>query len=361
MLPKWLMALLVLLQEAWSTRRGAHIRFLKLQVEMLQLRLPGNRVILDPVERRRLMKIGAELQHKVEDTLEIVSVETYRRWQREERGGREPGKVGRPRLTKSVRDLILRLARENIGWGVRRIVGELKKLALRPSRSSVRRLLVDEKILPDPERHAPKGVQTPWRKFIAVHMNVMVACDFFCKTVWTPLGKHMAYVLTFVHLGSRKVFTSPSTLNPTDEWMQQQARNVSMWAEEEGIDVRFLIHDRDTKFTEAFDEHFRGHRRGPVLTPYGAPVANCFAESWIGSLKRECLNLFFCFSLRQLDHIVQTYVDYHNKYRPHQALGNRPVDSSEDPPPEVAEVEGESIRCQRWLGGLLNHYYRQAA
>jgi len=361
MLPKWLMALLVLLQEAWSTRRDAHIRFLKLQVEMLKERLPGNRVILDPVERRRLMKIGAEVQHKVEDTLEIVSVKTYRRWQREEAGGREPGKVGRPRLTKSVRDLILRLARENIGWGVRRIVGELKKLALRPSRSSVRRLLVDEKILPDPERHAPKGVQTPWRKFIAVHMNVMVATDFFCKTVWTPLGKHVAYVLTFVHLGSRKVFTSPSTLNPTDEWMRQQARNVSMWAEEEGIDIRFLIHDRDTKFTDAFDEHFRGHRRGPVLTPYGAPVANCFAESWIGSLKRECLNLLFCFSLRQLDHVVQTYVDYHNKFRPHQALGNRPVGAGEDPSPEVTEVDGESIRCQRWLGGLLNHYYRRAA
>ena len=361
MLPKWLMALLVLLQEAWSTRRDAHIRFLKLQVEMLKERLPGNRVILDPVERRRLMKIGVEVQHKVEDTLEIVSVKTYRRWQREESGGREPGKVGRPRLTKSVRELILRLARENIGWGVRRIVGELKKLALRPSRSSVRRLLVDEKILPDPDRHAPKGVQTPWRKFIAVHMNVMVACDFFCETVWTPLDKHVAYVLTFVHLGSRKVFTSPSTLNPTDEWMRQQARNMSMWAEEEGIDVRFLIHDRDTKFTEAFDEHFRGHRRGPVLTPYGAPVANCFAESWIGSLKRECLNLFFCFSLGQLDHIVQTYVTYHNKFRPHQALGNRPVGAGEAPPPENQEIETGTILRQRWLGGLLNHYYRRAA
>jgi putative transposase len=246
-----LTAFLVLLQEAWSTRRDAHIRFLKLQVEMLKARLPGNRVILDPVERRRLMKIGAEVEHRVEDTLEIVSIKTYRRWQREERDGREPEKVGPPRLTKSVRELIIRLAKENVGWGVRRIVGELRKLALRPSRSSVRRLLVDEKILPDPDRHAPKGVQTPWRKFIAMHMNVMVACAFFCKTVWTPLGKHVAYALTFVHLGSRKVFVSPSTLNPTDEWMWQQARNASMWAEDEGIDVRFLIHDRNTKFTEA--------------------------------------------------------------------------------------------------------------
>ena len=83
-------------------------------------------------------------------------------------------------------------------------------------------------------------MQTPWRKFIAIHMNMMVACDLFCKTVWTPLGKHVGYVLTFVHLGSRKVFTSPATYNPTDEWMRQQARNVSIWADEEGIDVRFL-------------------------------------------------------------------------------------------------------------------------
>jgi putative transposase len=237
MLPQWLIALLVMLQEAWSARRDAHIRFLKLQVEMLQKRLSGNRVILDPVERRRLMKAGAEVGHAVEDTLGIVSIKTYRRWQREDQNGRQPGKVGRPRLTKSLREIIVRLARENGGWGVRRILGELKKLAVKVSRTSIRRVLVDEKILPDPGRHAPKGVLTPWRKFIAIHMNVMVACDFFCKTVWTPMGRHVAYVLAFVHLGSRKVFLSPSTLNPTDEWMQQQARNASMWADEEGVEV----------------------------------------------------------------------------------------------------------------------------
>jgi hypothetical protein len=152
---------------------------------------------------------------------------------------------------------------------------------------------------------------TPWRKFIAIHMNVMVATDFFCKTVWTPLGKHVAYVLAFIHLGSRKVFLSPSTLNPTDEWMQQQARNASMWADEEGIDLRFLIHDRDCKFAEAFDEYFRRKDGGPVLTPYGAPIANCFAESWIGSLKRECLNHFFCFSLGHLDHILTQFARFH--------------------------------------------------
>ena len=141
MLPRWLMALFVLFQEAWSARRDAHIRFLKLQVEILQSRLPGNRVIPDPLERQRLLKIGAEMAHAVEHTLDIISIKTYRRWLREERDGFRARKAGRQRLTKSLRELIIRLARENLGWGARRIVGELKKLAVRASRSSVRRVL----------------------------------------------------------------------------------------------------------------------------------------------------------------------------------------------------------------------------
>ena len=357
MLPNWLTALLVLLHEAWSTRRDVHLRFLKLQVEILQERLPGNRVILDPVERRRLMKIGAEVDHKVEDTLGIVSIKTYRRWLREARAGREPEKIGRPHMVKSLRELILRLAQENPGWGVRRIVGELKKLACRTSRSSVRRVLVEENILPDPDRRAPNGVQTPWRKFIAVHMNVMVACDFFCKTVWTPLGRKTAYVLMFIHLGSRKVFVSPSTANPTGEWVQQQARNATMWTEEQGIDLRFLIHDHDAKFTTPFDEHVGRDDGGAVLTPYAAPIANGYAESWIGHLKWECLNGFFCFSLGQLDHIVQAFVEYHNGFRPHQSLGNRPPDTRNGP----TRAAAGPVRCRAWLGGSLHHYYREAA
>jgi len=264
-------------------------------------------------------------------------------------------------VAQSLRELIIRLAKENVGWGLRRIVGELKKLAVKASRSTVRRVLVEEKLLPDPERGAPKGEETPWRKFLELHMNVMVACDFFCKTLWTPLGKKTAYALTFIDLGSRKVFVSPSTLTPTDEWVRQQARNVSMWAEDEGIDVRFLIHDHDTKFTEGFDEHFNRPRGGPILTPWASPIPNSFAESWIGKLKRECLNIFFCFSLGQLDHIVQAYALYHNKFRPHQAMGNRPIDAKDDLLQQEASVQDGSIRRQTWLGGLLAHYEREAA
>ena len=134
-----------------------------------------------------------------------------------------------------------------------------------------------------------------------------------------------------------------------------------MWAEDEGIDVRFLIHDRDGKFTEAFDEFFCRPDGGPVRTPYQAPIANSFIESWIGSLKRESLNHFFCFSLGLLDHIVQTYASYHNQYRPHQGLGNRPLGISKDRSLQMTDLDVGQIRCKEWLGGMLRHYYRKAA
>jgi putative transposase len=366
MLSNWLIVPLMLITEAWSTRRDAKIRFLKMQLEMYKTKTPGNRVILAPEERKRLLRLGEQIGHRVDDLIGIVSVKTYKRWLREQQGGRVPGRVGRPRkITASVRALILRLAQENTGWGVRRIVGELKKLALPSSRSTVRRVLVDDGMLPDPDRRAPKGVTTPWRTFVDMHLNTMVACDFFCKNVWTPLGKRVAYGLMFIHLGSRKVFVSPGTYHPTGEWVQQQARNVTMWLEDENLDLRFLIHDRDTKFTEAFDEHFRNVGEQIVKTPYQAPVANCFAESWIGTLKRECLNHFFCFSLSHLNHIVQTYVDYYNRLRPHQGKDNRPLAVSNDPiratesPPPTEEVG--HVQRHELLGGLLSHYERKAA
>ena len=184
MLPRWLMVLLMLLAEAWTVRRDYQIRFLKLQLELYRGKMPGNRVVLSPEERNRVLLLGKKLEHKVDDLIGIVSVKTYKRWLREKAAGQAPGRVGRRRaVPPSLRALILRLARENRGWGVRRIVGELKKLALPSSRSTVRRVLVDGGVLPDPDQRAPKGMPTPWRTFVNMHLNTVVACDFFCKNV----------------------------------------------------------------------------------------------------------------------------------------------------------------------------------
>lgn len=363
MLATWMRFGCALLVEAWSSRRDARVRLMMAQIEMLRVRLPGNRVILSPEERARLLRLGEKVGHVSDDLLGIVGVKTYKRWRREQRCGRVPGRVGRPRqITASVRQLIVRLARENAGWGARRIVGELRKLALTPSRSSVRRILVEEGLLPDPDRRAPKGVMTPWRTFVRMHMSTLVACDFFCKSIWTPTGPRVAYALMFIHLGSRRVFVSSSTCHPTGEWMQQQARNVLMWLEDEGLAMTHLIRDRDTKFTGAFDALLRFAGAEIVRAPFQSPIANAFAESWIGSFKRECLNHFWCFGLRHLDHVTQTYVGYYNRHRPHQSLGNVPLKHAGQPPPEPAGSDqvGPVLR-QTFLAGLLNHYERRAA
>jgi putative transposase len=168
--------------------------------------------------------------------------------------------------------------------------------------------------------------------------------------------------LFFIHLGSRKVFLCPATYHPNERWIKQQARNVQMWFEEQNIHVRFLLRDRDTKFTASFDELFRSIGTGIIKTPFQAPNANAYAEAWVGSLKRECLDYFLCFSLRHLDHIAQTYVTFHSQHRPHQGLGNKtlPAASGGKNLPTIAVQVGR-IRCQRFLGGLLRHCYRAAA
>jgi len=241
-----------------------------------------------------------------------------------------------------------------------RIVGELKKLGIRLSRSTTRRVLIDEGFMPDPGRHAPKGVVTPWRTFVAAQANVLVATDFFCKTIWTPMGRKTAYLLMFIHVGTRRVMLSPATFHPTGDWMLQQARYLLMWLEDEGLGCLHLIHDKDTKFTAVFRELLRLGGIEPLATPIAAPIANCYAESWIGGFKRECLNHLLIFHPRQLDYVTAEYTRYFNELRPHQGLENTPPCSMGHDPP-LAESSAGHIARERIMGGLMNHYYRKAA
>jgi len=363
-MPHWLYAVLHLLFEAGAARRDARVRFLMAQVEILRRKLGGNRVIPTPDDRARLLAIGAELNHRVTGVIGIVTPQTYSRWVTELREGRRTKRVGRPKIVRSVCDLVTRLAKENAGWGYRRIIGELRKLRLRVGRSSVRRILKEAGLTPSPHRRG-RAEETVWRKFIRLHLNTMVACDFFTKNVITPLGVRVAYGLAFIHLETRKVYLSPPTYHPNERWVQQQARNVLMWLEDNGLAIRFVVHDRDTKFSFGFDRVFANAGVRRVRTPLLAPDANAYAESWIGSLKRECLNHFLCFSLGHLDHITSQFVRFYNAHRPHQSLGNRTLPEAAAGPPEELVADPAAtvgrIRCQRFLGGLLRHYYRAAA
>ena len=183
---RWFYVLVHLLVEAGAARRDARIRFLKAQVDILRRKLGGNRVIPSPDDHARLLAIGQELNHDVADVIGIVTPQTYSRWLEELRTGRKPKRVGRPRIARNLRELVVRLARENGGWGYRRIIGELRKLRLRIGRSSVRRILKDQGLTPSPTRRG-RAEETVWRKFIRLHVNTLVACDFLtsatCKAV----------------------------------------------------------------------------------------------------------------------------------------------------------------------------------
>ena len=357
--PRWFHVVVAMIIEALAVRRDSQIRFLRAQIEILRRKLPGNRIIVDPMDRHRLLKLGLELDHKVEDILQLVSIKTYRHWIREQRRSIIPSRVGRQPMVKELRDLILRLARENAGWGLGRIIGELRKLGIAMSRHTVRRVLTVDGLFPEPDRRHHRAVDTPWRKFLALHMNTIVACDFLSKTIVTPLGRRTAYLLMFIHLESRRVFLSPSTCHPTEIWVVQQARNLSQWLDEQGIEARFLLHDRDCKFTHHFDACFEAAGVSIVKTPVAAPNANAFAESWIARVKSECLDHFMCFGQAHLDHIAQTFVRFYNEHRPHQGKGNRTLQLTSPAPPEGSPL-GPVQRIE-FLGGLLNHYYRDAA
>lgn len=356
--------LLYLFMEWFSDRRDAQLRFLREENRILRSRLSQERLILAPEERSRLLTIGTELKHQVKGLISVVQFRTYQRWVKEEHEGRRVGRVGRPRtISKQARQLIVRMAKENPGWGYLRIVGELLKLRCKVGKTSVRRILREEGLYPTRPDRSDRPDYQPWDAFIKLHLNTLVACDFFCKNVWTPLGKRQAFTLMFIHVGSRKVWVSSTTYHPNEQWVLQQARNLLMWLEELGLEATHLIHDRDTKFTRSFNRLLVSAGIEIVKTPVMAPNANAFAESWIATVRRECLGHFACFSLRHVDHIVQTFVNYYNECRPHQGIGNRPLDRV---PPTRLKNEGRveavgQIGCRSELGGLLKHYYRQAA
>ena len=296
---------------------------------ILRSRLKQQRVVLSPEERGRLLAIGTRLNHRVKGLVTIVQYRTYQRWLREREQHRTMVRAGRPRkFGLDVREAIVRIAKENPGWGYLRIVGELRKLRCKIGKMSVRRILREEghHLRPSPPSHVigHKDFQ-PWGLFVKAHLNTLVACDFFSKDIWTPFGNRQAYVLVFLHVGSRKTWISPSTYHPNASWVQQQGREMLMWLEDLGVSATHLIRDRDTKFTAAFDCLMQSAGIQAIKTPVCAPNANAFAESWIATVRRECLDHFLCFSRRHLDYILWEYVGFYNELRPHQGMGNRPL------------------------------------
>jgi putative transposase len=257
------------------------------------------------------------------------------------------GQRGRPPVPAEVRAVVLRLARENPRWGHRRISGELAKLGLRVSPTTIRRLLARAGVGPAPRRSGPS-----WREFLRAQAASIIACDFL--TVESVLLRRY-YVLFFIAHVSRRVWLAGCSTNPTGAWVTQQARNLGLDLADQGM--RFLIRDRDSKYSGAFDEVFRSGGIRVVKTPVRAPQANAIAERFVRTVRVECLDWLLILNRRHLERVLRVYAEHYNTHRPHRALRLQPPQPREPPP---SAIVGEIERHDR-LGGLIHEYYRDAA
>ncbi len=191
-----------------------------------------------------------------------------------------------PRVDRAIEELIVRMAKENRSWGYDRIVGALANLGHEVSDQTVGNVLQRHGLPPAPERKHT----TTWAAFIRIHLAVLAGTDFFTVEVLTLRGLVTYYVLFFIHLESRKVDIAGITVHPNEQWMQQMARNVTM----EGCGTlqgcRYLLHDRDTKFTISFRAIIKSGQVKPLPPPAHSPNLNAYAERWVRSVKEECLS-----------------------------------------------------------------------
>ncbi|HEY6371917.1 MAG TPA: integrase core domain-containing protein, partial [Candidatus Sulfotelmatobacter sp.] len=258
------------------------------------------------------------------------------------------------RVEPEVEALVVRLARENSGWGYDRIVGALSNLGHPLSDQTVGNILRRHNIAT-----APKRIQTTtWKDFIRRHMDVLVGTDFFTVEVLTWRGLMTYYVLFFIELESRRVWIGGITRHPDACWMQQVARNATM--QETGYlkSCRYLLHDRDEKFCAEFRDTLAAGGVSCVALPARSPNLNCYAERWVRSVKTECLSQLILFGESSLRRALTNFCEYYHAERNHQGKHNTLLFPRPGPPGSVGRG---MVRCQERLGGLLKYYHREAA
>jgi putative transposase len=335
------------------SREFKELEIVVLRHELAVLRRQGARPRLD--ERDRVFLAAASrLLSRASRSSFFIRPDTLLGWHRQlvrRRWTYARRAPGRPAVSEEIRELVLRLARENSRWGYQRIVGELAGVGQRVSATTVAKILREGGVPP-----AGTRAQLSWREFLRAHAGSIIACDFFTvETFW--LGR--LYVLFFIELGTRRVHLAGCSANPDGLWTTQQARQLAWSLAERPRPIRFLIHDRDSKFSRAFDEIFKSEGVEIIRTPFRAPNANAFAERWVGTIRRDCLDWLLIANRRHLERVLRVYVEHYNTHRPHRALGLRPPASGHRPHLVGSNQPGQ-IRQRERLGGLIHEYARAA-
>jgi transposase InsO family protein len=333
--------------------RANEIEILVLRHQLAVLRRRVARVDLEPADRVVLAASSRLLPRPRWPTF-FVTPATLLRWHRDlvaRRWTYPCARPGRPGVAAEIRTLVLRPASENGIWGYRRIHGELVGLGYRVSASTVWKILHTAGVDPAPRRAGPI-----WTQFLTAQAKAILACDFLHVDT---IGLKRFYVLFIMEIATRRVHLLGATLHPTGEWVAQQARNLMMDLGERAGQFTFLIRDRDTKFTRSFDTVFTAQGVRIIRTPARAPRANAFAERWIRSARRECLDHVLIHGERHLRTTLGEYVIHYNDHRPHQGRQQLPP-AADTPPPPITDLAATRIRRRTILNGLIGEYSQAA-
>ena len=331
----------------------ARNEYLAAENRIIKAQLNG-RLKLSDAERGALGEIGHRLGRKVlADVATVARPDTILGWYRKLVARKFDGSKarrgpGRPRIKREVEELIIRMASENRDWGYDRIAGALANLGYEISDQTVGNVLRRSGLPPAPERKRT----TTWADFIRTHLALLAGTDFFTAEVLTLRGLVTYYVLFFIHLESRRVYIAGITVHPNEPWMKQIARNVTMDDCGALRDCRYLLHDRDTKFTRSFRAIIASGRVEPLALPARSPNLNAYAERWVRSVKEECLSKVILFGERSLRRALSELCRPFPRRAKSPGEGQRPAVSSEYGPP--SRGASEVPRAIGWVAALLS-------
>ena len=338
----------------WANReQAAIIDYLREENRVLRDRLGPKRLRFTDAERRRLAaKAKLVCRSVLREIGSLVTPDTLMRWHRQliaKKYDGHQGKVGRPTVASEIAALVVRMARENPSWGYTRIRGALWNIGHDVGRNTIARMLEDHGIEPAPRR----GMS--WKTFLQAHWDVIAASDMFTVEIWVGRSLVRYHVLFAIELATRRVNIMGIAPEPEGRWMEQVARNATDAFSGFLTGKRYLIIDRDSRFTKEFRGILHTAGVNVIRTPPRSPNLNAFAERFVRSIKEECLERMIFFSEKQLRAAVSEYVEHYHHERNHQGLANRLI----QPAAEPARGAGQVI-CASRLGGLLNHYRRAA-